>query len=157
MIRVSNIFGKVGLKNNKDGSFDVLHKLYRERLSLDRRQIFEENYLEVAKFIAKTLLPIQFKVEEIYKKRIDEKTQEQLYLVKFKNEDNNVYLNETCFDQPFAYNKRQGLTTRSLHFADSKITQADDQTIKVLQKKSKIPKQIYQFRQKLFPNTVSVI
>uniref|UniRef100_A0A7M5XG22 Uncharacterized protein n=1 Tax=Clytia hemisphaerica TaxID=252671 RepID=A0A7M5XG22_9CNID len=126
-LKASHILEEIAMKpvneNESKKSFQILPH-FKKRLTDRRNELNESNDFAVAKQVSKSLVPLEFQeVENITKQKLDPKSHEYLYHVKFKNSEETAWLNYSCFDRPVRYSNRSGITTPL--FAD--VTKMNDQ------------------------------
>lgn len=119
--KVSNILGKIGLALISNETFEVEVKFRTKPLKVENN-INEITGLKTAKSNLKSTLPAEFlEVDDITDRKIDAETEEYLYLylVKFKGceKDEPVWLESSCFNRSFSFNKRKGYSPSEALFA----------------------------------------
>ena len=115
-LKVSNVLGEIGMIE-KDGKFEVIGKS-REFLRSAKFDFSESEDKKIAKQLSKSLPPSDFKeVEDVTDRKIDPETHQFIYHVKLKGQDEQVWLYESCFNQPIRYSRRSGLKVPSTLFA----------------------------------------
>ena len=105
----TRIFSEIHLE--KDSS-DGLYKLSEKSRSVVKRASTEkqiENDRAFAKEIESTNTPMEYlQVEEILNQKVDAKTHSFMYLVKFKDNDEQVWIPACNFAYPVKYQRRKG-------------------------------------------------
>ena len=120
-MKVSNILGEVKMSCNKSNQFSILEKSLSV-LDEAEQTLNEAADRKFAQSVSKSLPPVEFReVEDIIDKKIDPKTEEYLYLVKFKGgEGTPVWLNQSCFDRKIHFSKRKGFhSNEKIHASEN--------------------------------------
>ena len=124
-IKVSNILGEIKMISNSSNQFNILEKSLSV-LKEAQDSLTQAADLKLAKTLTNNLPPADFReVSDILDKKVDLRSQEYLYLVKFKgNEENDpVWLNQSCFDRPVHFSKRKGFNEKAYACKDSPFMQ----------------------------------
>jgi len=124
-IKVLNIKGELKMSCNEDGEYSVIDKSLSVLEAAEDSDLLSED-LKCAKQLSNSLPPLGFhEVNDVIDKKLDPKTEEYLYLVKFKGEEQSdpVWLSQSCFDRPIHFSKRKG-------FASEKVFACDESFMK---------------------------
>ncbi|XP_066933436.1 uncharacterized protein [Clytia hemisphaerica] len=118
-LKISNILSEISMDIGENASMVVMEKS-RELIRMARQTYMIDEDRKIAQKLSKGLLPSEFKeVDDVFDKKLDPNSHLYIYLVKFKGEEGErVWLDSSCFDRPFRYNKRDGLKVSDPLFAD---------------------------------------
>eukprot|EP00111_Clytia_hemisphaerica_P015310 TCONS_00045178-protein len=121
-LKISNILSEISMDIGENASMVVMEKS-RELIRMARQTYTIDEDRKIAQKLSKGLLPSEFKeVDDVFDKKLDPNSHLYIYLVKFKGEEGErVWLDSSCFDRPFRYNKRDGLKVSDPLFAVERL------------------------------------